>query len=132
EHFLTCFIEDRFGLRNVEAIGEKNIAYECDYPHSDSVWPHTPERLYESVKHLPDAAIDRITYANALEVFKFDAVGMLGGRENCTVGALRAQAKHVNTAPASFGGVHPLPPGVKPRPVTSGDVARVVDELNKS
>ena len=132
EHFLTCFIEDKFGLRNVDAIGAKNISYECDYPHSDSVWPHTPERLYDSVKHLPDATIDGITHANALEVFKFDAIGMLGGRQNCTVGALRTQAKHVNTTPVSYGGVHPLPAGAKPRPVTSGDVARVVEALNKS
>ena len=66
------------------------------------------------------------------KVFKFDAIGMLGGRKHCTVGALRAQAKHVSTTPVSFGGVHPLPPGATPRPVTSGDVAKVVEALNRS
>src|SRR3546814_3915657 len=38
-HFLTCFIEDNFGLVNRHAIGIDNIAWECDYPHSDCVWP---------------------------------------------------------------------------------------------
>src|SRR3546814_15784163 len=32
-HFLTCFIEDNFGLVNRHAIGIDNIAWECDYPH---------------------------------------------------------------------------------------------------
>src|SRR3546814_3266848 len=29
-HFLTCFIEDNFGLVNRHAIGIDNIAWECD------------------------------------------------------------------------------------------------------
>ncbi len=131
QHFISCFIEDKFGLQNVDAIGEDNICYECDYPHSDSVWPFTPERLWRDIKHLPERVIDKISHGNALKVFNFDAFGILGGRQNCTVGALREKARHVNTKPVSYGGLAPLPPGTKPRPVTSGDVAKVVQALNK-
>ena len=39
EHFLTCFIADPIGIKLRHDIGIDNIAWECDYPHSDSSWP---------------------------------------------------------------------------------------------
>jgi len=132
EHFMTCFIDDEFGLANLDRIGEDNVAYECDYPHSDTLWPHSPERLYDTVKHLSDATINKITHKNALSLFHFDAIGKMGGIENCTVGALRAKAKNVNVEPMSFGGPAPLAAGEEPRTVTSGDLARMVDKIKES
>jgi len=131
EHFLTCFIDDRFGLKNVDEIGVDNIAYECDYPHSDCVWPHTPERLWDSLKHLPVAAINKISHENVFREYHFDAISMMGGPEKCTVGALRAQAKHVNTEAVSLGGATPLKPGEKPRVVTSGDIVDMFRSLRR-
>ncbi len=132
EHFLTCFIDDKFGLANVDAIGEDNIAYECDYPHSDCLWPEAPELLHASLKHLSDRVIDKISHLNSLSRFNFDAFAMMGGRENCTVGALRKLASHVDTRPKSFGGPAPLPPGEKPRLVTSGDIAKMFMGVTKA
>ena len=131
EHFLTCFIDDKFGLENVAAIGEDNIAYECDYPHSDSLWPEAPERLFESLKHLSAPVINKITHGNALSRFNFDAFGKMGGAANCTVGSLRKLAAHVDTKPQSFGGPAPLAPGETRRPVTSGDLARMFSEVGR-
>ena len=125
EHFLTCFIDDKFGLDNVDAIGEDNIAYECDYPHSDTLWPVAPERLYDTVKHLSDSTINKVTHENALKWFQFDAIGLVGGRQNATVGALRKAGEHVDTAPVSYGGHAPLAPGEKARPVTSADITKM-------
>ena len=45
EHFLTCFISDPVGIQLRDAIGIDNIAWEADYPHSDSMWPSAPEEL---------------------------------------------------------------------------------------
>lgn len=125
EHFLTCFIEDRFALKNLEDIGEDNVAYECDYPHSDSVWPDSAEMLVDQLEGLTREQIDKVTHGNVLRTYKFDAFGALGGRENCTAGALNAQATHVSTAPVSFGGPAPLQPGEVRRPVTSGDITKM-------
>ena len=125
EHFLTCFIDDRFGLKNLDEIGEDNIAYECDYPHSDSVWPDSAELLLAQFDGLTRAQIDKVTHQNALRIYNFDAFGMMGGREKCTAAALRAQAAHVSTAPVSYGGPAPLAPGEVQRPVTSGDIAKM-------
>ena len=47
EHFLTCFIDDPVGIQLRHVIGIDNIAWECDYPHSDSSWPTAPEDLGE-------------------------------------------------------------------------------------
>lgn len=131
ERFLTCFIDDRFGLANIEAIGEDNIAYECDYPHSDTLWPEAPEHFQAGVAHLNDTVIDKISHANALNRFDFDAFGAMGGRGNCTVGALRQRACHVDTRPVSYGGPAPLAPGEKARRVTSGDITRMFMDVAK-
>lgn len=130
EHFITCFIDDNFGLANLNAIGEDNVCYECDYPHSDTVWPESADYLLESVKHLPDRAIAKITHENALALFKFDAYGPMGGQEKCTAGALRARATGVNTSLKSYGGPAPLAAGIEPRRVTSGDITRMFAKVN--
>ncbi|WP_445262799.1 amidohydrolase family protein [Pseudomonas sp. JAI120] len=131
EHFLTCFIDDRFGLKNLDEIGEDNVAYECDYPHSDTVWPESADRFFETVHHLPRSVVDKITHGNALRLFNFDAFGMMGGRDNCTAGALRAKAKDVDTRPVSYGGPAPLAEGEVRRRVTSGDIVKMFDAVAK-
>jgi|LNAP01.1.fsa_nt_gb predicted TIM-barrel fold metal-dependent hydrolase len=131
EHFLTCFIEDRFGLKNLDEIGEDNVAYECDYPHSDTVWPDSATMLYDSLKDLPERAINKITHENAMRIYQFDAFGLMGGRENCTVGALRKLGEHIDTTPKSFGGPAPLAEGEERRFVTSGDIIRMFTKVSE-
>lgn len=123
EHFISCFIDDRFGIQNRNAISVDSICYECDYPHSDSVWPKSPELLLESLQGVSDMDINKITHLNAMRVFKYDPFSILG-RENCTVGALRAKAQHVDVTPISKGGGRPLEQN-EIRPVTSGDVVKL-------
>ncbi len=125
-HFLNCFIDDAFGLKNIDAIGEDNMAYECDYPHSDTLWPKAPERLWETVKHLTDVQIDKITHLNAMRYFRFDPLQHYR-KEELAVGALRAKAKAqgVDTSYKSSGGAAPLAAGEQVRPVTSGDVVKM-------
>jgi predicted TIM-barrel fold metal-dependent hydrolase len=122
-HFSSCFIDDAYGLRNIDLIGEDNICYEVDYPHSDAPWPHAPETLWKSAQHLTDAQIDKITHRNAMRLYNFDPFKH-HKRADLTVGALRAKAKAagVDTTLISTGGAAPLAPGEKPRPVTSADV----------
>ncbi len=129
EHFLTCFIDDKFGLANIDAIGADMVAYECDYPHSDSIWPESPERFLETVAHVSDEVINKVSHENTLRIYNFDAFGMMGGRENCTTAALRKLAAHVDTAPQSFGGPAPLAPGEVRRRVTSGDIAKMFAQV---
>ena len=123
EHFISCFIDDAFGLKNIDAIGEDNIAYECDYPHSDTLWPNAPERLWETVQSLSPAQIDKVTHLNAMRDFHFDPFSK-ASKESLTVGALRAKAieQGVDVSVKSSGGAAPLAHGDHHRPVTSGDI----------
>ncbi len=90
-HFLTCFIADPVGVQLRHMIGIDNIAWECDYPHSDSSWPTAPEELAEVTAGVSDDDIDKIGYQNAMRWYSFDPF-VHRAKEQCTVGALRAEA----------------------------------------
>ena len=72
--------------------------------------------------------IDNITHLNAMRVFGYQPFSSLG-RENCTVGALRAKARHVDTRPVSQAGLDPRRFTGSRKVVTSADVARLSGEL---
>jgi len=91
ERFLTCFISDPVGVRLRHDIGVDNISWECDYPHSDSSWPGAPEELEAVMAGVPDDEVDKITFENACRWYQFDPFAQRA-REDCTVGALRAEA----------------------------------------
>jgi predicted TIM-barrel fold metal-dependent hydrolase len=106
QHFLTCFIADPVGLQLRNDIGIDNIAWECDYPHSDSSWPHAPEELAA----VADAAgatedeIAKIGHENAMRWYSFDPFAHRA-KADCTVAALRAEAAghDVETRPYDTG-----------------------------
>jgi len=101
ERFLTCFISDPIGVKLRHDIGIDNIAWECDYPHSDSSWPEAPEELAEVTAGVPDDEVNKITYENACRWYNFDPFKHRT-REQCTVGALRAEAGEHDVAIRSF------------------------------
>ncbi len=123
EHFITCFIDDKFGIKNRHDVGIDGICYECDYPHSDTLWPEAPEHLMRSLTDVPDDDINKITHLNAMRTYSFDPFKYLS-RNQCTVGALRSLASHVDTVPRSRGGNRPIPLG-ETRRVTSADVMKL-------
>jgi predicted TIM-barrel fold metal-dependent hydrolase len=101
-NFLGCFITDPSGLVTSERIGVETIAWECDYPHSDSTWPRSPELVHEefTAAGCSDADIEAMTWQNACRFFNFDPfVGT--SRDACTVAALRARAGDVDVAETS-------------------------------
>jgi predicted TIM-barrel fold metal-dependent hydrolase len=91
EHFLTCFIADPVGVQLRNMIGIDNIAWECDYPHSDSSWPEAAEELARVAADVPDAELNKITHENAMRWYSFDPF-VHRSREQSTVAALRAEA----------------------------------------
>ena len=126
DHFYTCFIDDRHGLENLDKVGEDSVFYECDYPHSDSLWPESPEFLHKSLGGLSIEQINKITHLNAMRAYSYNPFKHLK-REDCTVGALRAQARAagVDTAPIRAEGAARPVDKDEHRVVTSGDIAKL-------
>jgi predicted TIM-barrel fold metal-dependent hydrolase len=93
ERVILCYIEDDFGARNARELGVDRICIETDYPHSDAIWPNAPERLMEGFAptDLTDDEINQMTHLNAMKFFNYDPFS-IRPREQCTVGALRAEA----------------------------------------
>jgi predicted TIM-barrel fold metal-dependent hydrolase len=102
ERIITCFIVDKFGLGNLDAMNEDMVAWECDYPHSDTTWPRSPEVVWDSVQGLSDEQINKITHANAMRLFSFDPFATRP-RARCTVGALREEAAGRDVSNVSHG-----------------------------
>jgi predicted TIM-barrel fold metal-dependent hydrolase len=99
EHVLACFITDKSGLKLRADIGVDNIAWECDYPHSDTTWPRSPEAIWEEfeIAGVSDDDIHKITWQNAARCFNWDPFSHVA-KELATVGSLRALATDVDTS----------------------------------
>ena len=74
DHVWGCFFDDAHGLKSVDEIGEDNITYESDYPHSDSTWPRTREIAEEQMADLTDEQRRKIVRGNAIKLFGLDFV----------------------------------------------------------
>ena len=75
ERIITCFIDDAFGIDNRRYLNIDNITWECDYPHSDSTWPTSPEAAMKYLDDVPDdplAAADPLDIADSLEEIALD------------------------------------------------------------
>ena len=101
-NFLACYITEPSGLNNRAHLGIDTIAWECDYPHSDSTWPNSPEILKAELDRArcTDEEIDKITFGNAARFFEWDPFAHIP-REQATVGALRARATDVDISETS-------------------------------
>jgi predicted TIM-barrel fold metal-dependent hydrolase len=98
EHSLACYVTDPTALKVRHDIGIDMIAWECDYPHSDSIWPNAPEFVLNemSTAGVPDNEINKITYENTCRFFGWDAFKHIA-KQDATVGALRALSPDVDT-----------------------------------
>jgi hypothetical protein len=73
KHFHGCFIDDFFGVENRRHIGVDNITWECDYPHSDSYWPHSRKRAAEAFVDVPDEEVHKMVELNVRRLYNFGA-----------------------------------------------------------
>jgi predicted TIM-barrel fold metal-dependent hydrolase len=68
-----CFFRDSHGLKNLDAVGEDNITFEVDYPHSDSTWPDTRQIAEEMFAGLTEEQTYKIVRGNAIRMLRLDA-----------------------------------------------------------
>jgi predicted TIM-barrel fold metal-dependent hydrolase len=93
DHFLACFITDPSALRLRDRVGVNTLAWECDYPHSDSTWPDSAGALFDELTAAgcTDDEIDMISWKNVADFFDYDPFTHIS-KADATVGALKARA----------------------------------------
>lgn len=98
EHSLACYVTDPTALKVRDDIGLDIIAWECDYPHSDSIFPDAAEFVHAelTVAGCTDEEIHRITWENSCRFFGWDPFRDLP-RDQATVAALRRRSPDVDT-----------------------------------
>ncbi|WP_230204942.1 amidohydrolase family protein [Parafrankia elaeagni] len=71
DHIYGCFIDEEFGVANLDAIGIDNVMAETDYPHSDSSWPNSRKVIHARLAGRTDEEVYKILQGNAIRVFDF-------------------------------------------------------------
>jgi predicted TIM-barrel fold metal-dependent hydrolase len=59
------FIDDADGVRHLASIGADRVMWMSDFPHPDSAWPHSRERLARLLQGVPDKDAAVIAEGNA-------------------------------------------------------------------
>ncbi len=72
KHVYGCFFDDPHGLTCLDEIGEDNVTYESDYPHSDSTWPNTAKIAEQQMAHLSDETVYKLVRGNAITMLHID------------------------------------------------------------
>ena len=71
-HIYGCFIDDRFGVDNIDAIGADHVMMESDYPHGDGTFPHSLANAQRLLAGLDPAVRHQIMQGNARRVFNLE------------------------------------------------------------
>lgn len=67
-----CFFRDRHGLESLHRIGENNVTFETDYPHTDSTWPNSAAVAAEMTSELSDEVRYKVLRGNAITMLGLD------------------------------------------------------------
>jgi len=68
----NCIFRDFFGIRNLDLVGEDNVTFEVDYPHTDSTFPETHELAKEMMAGLTSEQVYKICRGNAIRMLHLD------------------------------------------------------------
>jgi predicted TIM-barrel fold metal-dependent hydrolase len=60
--------KDHVGTRLLDLIGEDQVLFETDYPHTDGTWPNSMKAAEEQVGGLPEETQYKILRGNAIEL----------------------------------------------------------------
>ncbi len=67
-----CFTADRHGLASLAEVGEDNICFETDYPHTDTTWPDSRAYVEALVQGMDPKVAYKILRGNAIRMLELD------------------------------------------------------------
>jgi predicted TIM-barrel fold metal-dependent hydrolase len=68
----SCFFKDPIGVKMLDEVGADHVAFETDYPHSDSTWPRSREAAALQFGFLDQQSVNRIARGTAIELLGLD------------------------------------------------------------
>ena len=69
-----CFTWDQHGVNSLAEVGEDNICFETDYPHTDTTWPNSKEYCEKILAGVDDDTAYKILRGNAIRMLELDRV----------------------------------------------------------
>jgi predicted TIM-barrel fold metal-dependent hydrolase len=69
-----CFTTDLHGIRSIDEVGEDNICFETDYPHTDTTWPFAREEAERMTAALTEEQRYKVLRGNAIRMLDLDRV----------------------------------------------------------
>jgi predicted TIM-barrel fold metal-dependent hydrolase len=67
-----CFTADHHGLHSLPEVGEDNICFEVDYPHTDTTWPNSKEYVEKMLADFDDTIAYKVLRGNAINMLELD------------------------------------------------------------
>lgn len=68
----VTFEDDEIGVITRHRIGVDRMLWGNDYPHHDSIWPHSMQSLDRIFADVPDAERERMCWSNTLDLYRID------------------------------------------------------------
>ena len=69
-----CFTADHHGLHSLKEVGEDNICFETDYPHTDTTWPFTKPYVEKMLADFDESVAYKVLRGNAIRMLELDRV----------------------------------------------------------
>ncbi len=66
------FQQSPTAMRLIEFWGPDNMLWASDYPHPDSIWPHSQRTISETMADLPEATVRKLVGGNAAKLYGLD------------------------------------------------------------
>src|SRR5205814_10504184 len=63
-----CFTNDVHGMTSIADVGEDNVCFETDYPHTDTTWPFVREEVERMTGGLTDEQRYKVLRGNAIRM----------------------------------------------------------------
>ena len=67
-----CFTADYHGLHSLAEVGEDNICFETDYPHTDTTWPTSKEYAEKMLADFDEKLAYKVLRGNAIKMLELD------------------------------------------------------------
>ena len=71
-NFWVTFEDDAHGIATRHDIGIENLVWGNDYPHHDSIWPHSMSILDELFQGVPDDEVQKMVWDNVIDLYDID------------------------------------------------------------